>query len=62
MKTVYHTCCDVDELPPHVPAGHAPRERRDYTVNRTLEELGIDEVKLRLRLASYIEWCQTEYP
>jgi hypothetical protein len=60
MRRVYRTCCDADALPPHVPTRHAPRERKDYTVNRTLAELGIDEAELRSQLASYIAWCQTE--
>jgi hypothetical protein len=58
MRRVYRTCCDADELPPHVPTDHAPRERRNYTVNRTLAELYIDETELRSRLASYVAWCQ----
>jgi hypothetical protein len=60
MMRVYRSCCDVDELPPHVPKEHAPRERKRYTVNRSLVELGIDETALRARLASYVEWCQEE--
>jgi hypothetical protein len=60
MTEVYRVCCDLDQLPPHIPVEHAPRERKNYTVNRTLEELGIDETELRSRLASYIAWCQTE--
>jgi hypothetical protein len=58
MTQVYRTCCDTAELPPHVPRSHAPRERTNYTVNRTLAQLGIDEARLRARLASYVAWCQ----
>ena len=57
MHKVYRCCCDTDTLPPHIPQRHAPRERKNYTVDRSLAELGIDEAKLRARLASYIRWC-----
>jgi len=60
MAEVYRVCCDRDQLPSHIPVEHAPRERKSYTVNRTLEELGIDETELRSRLASYVAWCQAE--
>jgi len=58
MRWVYCCCLDVNELPPHVPTHHAPRERTHYTVNRSLSELGIDEVALNARLAAYIAWCR----
>jgi hypothetical protein len=58
MQKVYQCCCDMDDLPPHVPKSHAPRERKRYSVNRSLAELGIDEKELRSGLASYIAWCQ----
>lgn len=57
MRHVYRTCLDEDDLPPHIPANHPPRERTHYTVNRTLTELGIDAAALRERLASYVAWC-----
>jgi hypothetical protein len=60
MRHVYRTCWDVEELPPHIPARHPPRERKDYTVDRSLPELGIDPDALRARLASYIAWCEGE--
>ena len=58
MRKVYRCCLDVDELPPHVPKSHAPRERKHYSVNRSLAELGVDEVALRSQLAAYIAWSQ----
>ena len=58
MRKVYQCCLDVDKLPPHLPKSHAPRERKHYSVNRSLAELGIDEAKLRSRLASYFAWCE----
>jgi hypothetical protein len=58
MKRVYRCCFGTDELPPHVPRSHAPRERTHYRVNRSLAELGIDEAALSSRLASYVAWCR----
>ena len=59
MKQVYRDCFNSDELPPHVPKTHPPREREHYTVNRTLSELGVDEGDLKNRLSNYIDWCQS---
>ena len=58
MKWVYLCCLDQGKLPAHVPTRHMPRERTQYTVNRSLAELGIDEDALNERLASYIAWCR----
>ena len=58
MQRVYKTCFDEDALPAHIPEDHQPRERRNYTVNRSLSELGIDEAELREKLADFISWCQ----
>jgi hypothetical protein len=60
MRHVYRDCFDSDELPAHIPLTHPPRERKNYSVNRSLEELGIDENKLRKRLTSYIQWCEAD--
>jgi len=56
MAEVYRTCLDTPALPDHVPTAHPPRERTHYQVNRTLEQVGIDEVALNERLASYALW------
>jgi len=58
MKQVYLDCFGSDELPAHVPRTHPPRERKQYSVNRTLAELGIDEAKIRSDAREYIDWCQ----
>ncbi len=58
MKQVYLECFGTEEVPPHVPAAHSPRDRKNYTVNRSLEDLGVDEVELKNSLRDYIEWCQ----
>ena len=56
MAEVYRTFLDTPALPDHVPTAHPPRERTHYQVNRTLEQVGIDEVALNERLASYALW------
>jgi len=58
MKQVYLDCFGSDELPAHVPRTHPPRERKRYSVNRTLSELGVDEAKIRSDAREYIDWCQ----
>jgi hypothetical protein len=62
MQHVYRTCFDQEQLPPHVPHTHPPRERKRYTVNRSLAELGIDADRMRTELADYVAWCQPEKP
>ena len=57
MKQVYLDCFGSDELPAHVPRTHPPRERKHYSVNRTLAELGIDENEIRSNMKEYIDWC-----
>ncbi|MEM8806390.1 MAG: sulfotransferase [Cyanobacteria bacterium P01_G01_bin.38] len=60
MASVYQDCLDRDQLPAHVPHTHLPRERKQYTVNRSLSELGIDAEALRAQLADYVAWCQPQ--
>lgn len=59
MKRIYKDYFNSDELPPHIPTNHSPRERKHYTVNRTLSELGVDEGALKNKLSDYIDWCQS---
>lgn len=47
-------------LPSFVPRSHAPRERNEYILDRTLADVGIDETALNERLANYINWCRGE--
>lgn len=56
MKTIYRDCFDQDDLPPHVPRVHPPRERTYYTVNWTLAELGINADAYRESVADYVAW------
>jgi len=60
MAKVYRECLDCSELPDYVPREHVPRNRNDYLVNRTLEQLGIDEEALNANLSGYIAWCRCE--
>ncbi len=58
MLGVYGFYFGDTELPPHVPHKHPPRERKNYRINRSLADLGVDESQLKSRLASYIAWCE----
>lgn len=58
MHGVYGFCFGDTVLPPHVPREHPPRERKNYRINRSLSELGVDESQIKLRLASYIALCK----
>ena len=60
MRQVYSTCFNSADLPPHIPQDHPDRNRKNYTVNYSLAELGIDQGELRERLRDYILWCQSE--
>ncbi|MGB1249471.1 MAG: sulfotransferase [Candidatus Promineifilaceae bacterium] len=59
MQQVYRVCLDQDELPPHVPRTHPPRERKNYSINYSLAELGVDSDALRTDLAAYINWVNS---
>ena len=61
MRTVYRECLGR-ELSPHVPRTHAARLRSNYSVDRSLTQLGVDESALKQRLAAYCRWCQTDTP
>lgn len=56
MRRVYNVCLDQDEPSPHVPRVHAPRQRTNYSIDRSLAQLGIDETRLNERLAAYRAW------
>lgn len=58
MKKVYRECNGTDEVPSHIPSQHPPRDRKNYSVNRSLEELGIDSKEINNKLSSYIKWCE----
>jgi hypothetical protein len=58
MKRVYLDCFGSDELPSYIPKNHPPRERSQYSVDRTLSELGVDEAEIKTQLRDYLLWCQ----
>lgn len=60
LSKVYRECLDLETLPPHLPRVHAQRKRSHYSVDRSLEQLGIDVQALNARLAFYIRWCRGE--
>ena len=60
MLEVYGFCFGDTVLPPHVPHEHPPRERKNYRINRSLADLGVNESELNSRLASYIIWCKNK--
>jgi Sulfotransferase family len=59
MRRVYRECLDR-ELSPHVPTTHAARDRSNYSIDRSLSELGIDENALKSRLEAYRTWCKSD--
>jgi len=61
MRYVYRVLLDR-EVSPHVPREHAPRVRTNYSVDRSLAQLGVDEQALKQRLAAYGAWCRTGIP
>lgn len=57
-REVYRQCLDR-EPSPHVPRTHAARVRTNYSVDRSLTQLGVDEAALKRRLEAYGRWCRT---
>lgn len=58
LQKVYRECFGDNEVGSHLPKEHPPRERKHYTVNRSLTELGVDEAKLQEGLQDYLAWCE----
>lgn len=61
MRTVYRSCLDA-EPSPHVPRTHAARRRSDYSVDRSLAQLGIDVDAFTRPLEAYRRWSRGEPP
>lgn len=57
LGAVYRVCLDRPTLPPWAPRAHAPRRRKDYTVDRSLQSLGIDPDAYAAAQADYVAWC-----
>jgi len=62
MREVYRSCLGDEVLPDHVPTQHAPRQRKNYRVNRSLSELGIDAAAYGAQLDDYRAWCRQPRP
>lgn len=56
MAKVYNECLGYDSVPEHIPKVHHPRDRQNYSVNRSLEDLGVDHDAVNQRLSKYIAW------
>jgi hypothetical protein len=59
LRKVYAECLDT-EPPDCAPREHPPRRRTAYTVDRSLEQLGVDAAALDIRLADYLAWCDDQ--
>lgn len=60
MRQVYRECHLAENVPDHVPTTHPPRERRNYSVNRSLSQIGVDETEWNAELSGYRAWCSRE--
>lgn len=60
MRRVYRTCLDAEGPPPEVRVVHTSGRAGTYTVDHSLEALGIDAAALEAALADYREWCRWE--
>lgn len=60
MRHVYRECMGLPEPSPHVPRTHAERDRSNYSIDRSLEDLGVNTELLAQRLQTYIRWCSTQ--
>lgn len=56
MAHVYRECLGAP-VSAHVPTTHAPRVRTNYSIDRPLEDVGVDAAWLRARLARYYARC-----
>jgi Sulfotransferase family len=58
MTNVYQEC--MDRVPDHISTmQHPPRKRTNYMIDRSLEDLGVDQDALQRRLLGYIQWMET---
>ncbi len=60
MARVYRECLDQDTVSPHIPSEHAPRQRKNYAVHRSLADLQVDVDALTETLHDYRVWCGAE--
>lgn len=59
MKHVYRQLLRREEVPTFVPVR---KRTKRYIVDRSLDELGVDEAALRRRLVQYYEWMKKQQP
>lgn len=62
LTLIYQRCLPNVDPTGYIPTTHAPRQRTNYAINRTLAEVGIDEQALLAPLQSYRQWCRGEIP
>lgn len=60
MTRVYRECLDTEVLPDYVPREHAPRDRKNYSLNRELPQMGVDPEAFEAGLTDYIAWVRGE--
>ncbi len=58
LRRVYQELLGMAERPQ--PAEHASRKRSGYSVDRSLEQMGVDPAALEVELADYRRWCAGE--
>ncbi|MEC7987524.1 MAG: sulfotransferase [Myxococcota bacterium] len=62
LRIIYERCLPDVDWEGYIPSEHAPRKRSGYSVNRTYEQLNIDEEEFLAPLAEYIEWVNEPCP
>jgi Sulfotransferase family len=60
MSAIYKEMLGLERVPKYVPITHDRKDRSNYKVNRSLEDLGIDEDVVKRRLANYLEWMRSK--
>jgi len=61
MSKVYKECLGRDDVHHHIPNRHDhSRNRSNYSVNKSLEELGVDQDIYRRRVHHYIRWIEED--
>ena len=55
---MYKKLALADELPASVPTVHPKRDRKNYSVDKSLQELGIDGSAFNQKLQDYMEWSE----
>lgn len=62
LRRIYRTCLDADGPPPEVPLTHPPRHTGGYSIDHSLDALGVDADGIDAELADYRAWCRGESP